>query len=200
MTTAAPQEKKKSRMLKTPLAIVSYPFFFTPQAPQNPNEKAKYGCTLVFTPEYQKTPEFQAMKAEALAVARKKWGAAADDMIRTGKLYMPFLSGDPQYPEGSVYIRPRSESRPGVVGTEIDPLTGKLAYIEDQKQVYAGIKVYATLSCYAYEKPMRKGVTFGLGNVQKVADGDRLDGRTAATEDFAPIEGGTDNLDDLIGR
>lgn len=201
MTAATQEKKKKSGNLRTPKVILSYPYFFKPQAPQNEGEKAKYGATYVFTPEAQATPEYKALKAEVIRVARAKWGSEADDLIRAGKLKMPFLSDDSQgYPAGSVFIRPRSEKRPGVVGTEIDPLTGKLAYIEDESQIYAGVIGYATVSCYAYEKKMNKGVTFGLGNFQKIADGERLDGRSAATEDFQPVEGGTYNLDDLIGR
>jgi hypothetical protein len=199
MTATA--EKKKSGNLITPLAILSYPYFFKPQPPQNDGEKAKYGCTLVFTPEAQKDPRYAALKAEAIAVARKKWGAEADDLIRAGKLKFPFLSDDSAgYPAGSTFIRPRSDGRPGVVGTEIDPVTGKLAYIENEALIYAGVKGYASVSCYAYEKKMNKGVTFGLGNFQKIADGERLDGRRAASEEFEPVEGTSDaDLSGLIG-
>lgn len=194
----AQTEKKKSGNLITPLAILSYPYLFTPQPPQNDGEKAKYGCTLVFTPEAQKDKRYAALKAEAIAVARRKWGAEADDLIRAGKLKMPFLSDDSAgYPEGSTFIRPRSEQRPGVVGTTLDPMTGKLAFIDDPAAIYAGVRGHASVSCYAYEKKMNRGVTFGLCNFQKVADGERLDGRRAATDEFEPIESTTD--DDLAG-
>lgn len=184
----ADKAKEKGGNLITPPAILSYAYIYKAQEPQNEGEKAKFGCTLVFVPEAQKDPRFKALKVEALRVARAAWGAEADEMIRAGKLNWPFLSGDPQYPEGSVFIRPRSESRPGVVGTQIDPLTGKLEEIGDDGRLYSGCHVLASVSCYKYDKKMNKGVTFGLGNLQKLRDGERLDGRTKAVDDFSPVE------------
>lgn len=192
--TAAAKTEKAGGNLFTPKAILSYANIWTPQPPQNEGEKAKYGCTLVFTPEEQKTERFKAMKAEVIRVARKKWGSEADDMIREGKIKMPFLSGDKQYPEGSVFIRPRSENKPGVVDRNANRIT-------DEAEVYSGILCIASVSCFAYDKKMNKGVTFGLGNLQKLADGERLDGRVAAEAEFSAVEGvSDDDLADLIGK
>lgn len=194
------QGKSKTGNLITPEAILSFPAVFTPQPPMNPGEKPKYGCTLVFTPEAQKTPRFKALQQEALRVARVKFGAEADGLIRAGKLNFPFLKDeDAGYPPGSVFIRPRSESKPGIVGCTPDA-SGRAALITDPNEIYPGIVVLASVSCYAYDKKMNRGVTFGLGNIQKLRDGDRLDNRKHAQDEFTPVEAVEESdLADLIG-
>jgi hypothetical protein len=56
---------------------------------------------------------------------------------------------------------------------------------KDIKTVFfAGAKVNVDITAFAYEKKTNKGVGFALNNVQKWADGERLDGRTPAQDAF----------------
>lgn len=62
-------------------------------------------------------------------------------------------------------------------------------HIMDQSEVYSGCYGRVSLRFYAYNKAGRKGVGCGLGNVQKLADGEPLGGKTTAAEDFGtPID------------
>jgi hypothetical protein len=44
--------------------------------------------------------------------------------------------------------------------------------------------VRASLRAFAYDTNGNKGVSFGLNNIQKLGEGQRLDGRKAATDEF----------------
>lgn len=62
-------------------------------------------------------------------------------------------------------------------------------HIMDQSEVYSGCYGRVSLRFYTYNKAGRKGVGCGLGNVQKLADGEPLGGKTTAAEDFGtPID------------
>jgi hypothetical protein len=65
----------------------------------------------------------------------------------------------------------------------------KLLPIVDPAQVYSGCYGRVSLDLYPYSKDGNKGMSFGLVNVQKLADGERLgSGASAATDDFTAVE------------
>ena len=189
----------KQKRLYSPQAILSYPHIFKARA-MDEDKKPEYSCCLIFTVGTDLTE----LKNVALAVARERWGANADDMIRAGKVVLPFRRDweAKSYPEGSEYINVRAgeDYPPGVVSRYKDPATGKARVITDPKELYPGCVVRASLRVYAWEyKNMKKGVSFGLGNIQKLEDGERLDSSTSATDEFeADLTEEPADLDDLI--
>ena len=56
--------------------------------------------------------------------------------------------------------------------------------ITDPDEVYAGAIVRASVTSFSYDVSGNKGVSFALNNVQKIRDGERLDGRARAQDDF----------------
>ena len=70
--------------------------------------------------------------------------------------------------------------------------------ITDPDEVYCGCKVRATLSVFAYDKAGNRGISFGLNNVQKLGDGERLDGRLRAEDDFEALENNASEIDDIL--
>lgn len=188
--------------LTTPEAILSYPHLFKRQKGINPGDKEKFSAALVFTPEAQKTPEFEKMKAEAMQLGVAKWGEKFPELVRAGKVKWPFRKdddGSKGYPAGSLYINVRSDSQPGIVGREPDPSDPtKPRKITNEQEIYAGCKVRATISGFTYDQPVNKGVSFGLNNIQKLADGDRIDGRAKAEDEFkADLSAAPMSIDDL---
>lgn len=177
--------------LITPEATLSYPSLFQPRADQNnPDAKPKYGCCLVFGPE----ADLSELEKAAEETARAKWG---DKFYFEGqrakpdsrKLKYPLRTDDDgKYGEPGVmrYINIRSTTRPDVADQSLRSIT------EDrQDEVYPGCKVRASISPFAYDQQANKGVSFGLGNVQKLGEGTRIDGRRSADQDFealAPAE------------
>jgi len=172
----------QTKGLLSPQAILSYPHLFTPVAVK-PGDPEKYSASFIFTEEQQQTPEYAAMKAAVIATAQEKWGDKTAGLIKSGKLQLPFRTEweEKGYPENATFISPRSGHAPGVVAWNLEP-------ISDEKEIYPGAIVCAQLSAFAWEYMGKVGVSFGLDNVQKLRDGERLDGRIAAKNAFTAAE------------
>jgi hypothetical protein len=61
--------------------------------------------------------------------------------------------------------------------------------------VYSGCYARVSLRFYAYNSNGSKGVAAGLGNIQKLADGEPLGGKRSAEADFGAFKSEQD--DDL---
>lgn len=185
------------KRVRLPEAILSFPKVYTPEAFAE-GDKAKYSATFVFPPG----SDLKGLKAAAVEVGREAFGSKFDEMVKKGKLHWPFRDPDDDenatrgYPEGSTFIRARSERQPGIVSIYPGP-DGKPLPITDEDQIYAGVIVNATVDVYAFKGQLNSGITFGLGNIQKVRDGERLDGRLPASAEFEADASAAANLDDL---
>ena len=51
--------------------------------------------------------------------------------------------------------------------------------------MYSGVYGRASINFYAFNSNGNKGIACGLGNLQKIADGEPLGGRSSAEDDFA---------------
>lgn len=175
----------KTKGLLTPEAILSYPHLYTPVAVK-PGDPEKYSASFIFTEEQQQTPEYAAMKAAVVAVAQEKWGDKTAALIKSGKLQLPFRDEweEKGYPENSTFISPRSGHAPGVVAWNLEPISEEAG----KKEIYPGAIVRAQVSAFTWEYMGKVGVSFGLDNVQKLRDGERLDGRIAAKNAFTAAE------------
>lgn len=178
----------------TPKAMLSYPYLFKPQ-PGKEGKDAKYSAALVFP----KGTDLKELKAAVLEAAESKWGAKAADGLRSGKLRSPLRTDveEKGYPEGSTFFNARSKAAPGVVSVFPGP-NGKPLPIEDEDQVYAGCWVRASVTAFPYDVDGNRGVGFALNNVQKLADGERIDGRKKAEDEFeADLSAKPAEIDDL---
>jgi len=177
----------------TPNAIISYPHIFEPQTPPGASEPV-YSCALVFKDDVDLTE----MKAAVMSVAKEKWGDKTRDLLKAGKIRLPFREDavDKGYPEGSVFINAKSKQAPQVVSIYAGD-NGKPAAITDPKEIYPGAVVRASLRAYAYSVNGNMGVALSLGNLQKVADGPRMDGRLSAADEFTTEAKPTADISDL---
>lgn len=85
------------------------------------------------------------------------------------------------FDEGTKFATLSSQYEPGVVDIN------KLAISKEEgntEEVYSGAYYRATVGVYAYKKGGGVGVALGLRNLQKVKDGERLDGRGDVGADF----------------
>lgn len=157
--------------------------------PENPDEKAKYSVSLVFGPEAQQTAEFKRMKDAVKKVAEAKWGELPK------KLKSPFITDEDleNVPDGmdadSIMVRLNSTTKPQVVDRNVDE-------IFDDSQLYSGMYAMGNVQCYAWEhKQGGKGVSFGLGPIQKTRDGEPLGGAAKPAKDaFAALPEEDDDL------
>ena len=60
--------------------------------------------------------------------------------------------------------------------------------ILDREEVYSGCYGRVSLNFYAFNSNGNKGVACGLGNIQKIKDGESLGNRSTAAEDFTTLE------------
>lgn len=101
-------------------------------------------------------------------------------------LHLPVHDGDgimqnkgTPYPDeckGHWVLNCSSKLKPEVVDENLQP-------VMSQSQVYSGCYGRVSLRFFAYNQG-RRGVSAGLGNVQKLRDGEPLGGGTTAAEDF----------------
>jgi hypothetical protein len=189
---------KSSRTVKLKGVLISYPNLAKPRAGQDGGEP-KYSASFVLVPG----PSFEANKTAintAIAeVVEEGFGKSGKLQRAGGSLHDPLRTDaeDKGYPEGSLFINARTGKQPGFVFSHAGPVVGadgkaKPAVIPQDKiedVLYAGAIVNAVVQFYAFDKEgKKKGVGVGLGNIQKVADGPRLDGRKSATDDFEADE------------
>lgn len=209
-----------SRIL-TPEAVLSYPAILSPR-PLSAKEAAagktpKYGCALVFLKGADTAP----LKKAAIATAKQKWGdkLAGAKLVTLETEYGPlnFLRSDEitirlpwrdaapdvakkGYPEGSLFLNANTIRRPQVV-TLIPDAEGKPSKLEDESKIVPGAIVRASLDPYAYGESGNYGVTFGLGNVQFIRDGDAsvigASSGPAAVDEFSADASAVADLGDL---
>ena len=176
-------EQKKARVM-TPIFRVSFPNVFQPKLNEL-SGKTEYSLVMLF----DKKADLKEMKALAAGVAREKWG----DKIPAG-IRNPFRDGDVEKEgregyKGVFFVNTKSNQKPGVVDENVQPII-------EQEQFYPGCYARATVTAYAYDNKGNRGVAFGLGNIQKVKDGEPFSGRSRAEDDFAPVAGASQAEDD----
>jgi hypothetical protein len=195
-------EKEKTRMetstkVITPEAVLSYPHLFEPQEGQNPGDDPKYGCALVFL----EGSDLTEMKKAAVAALVDKFGEdKAKDLLQRKAVKMPFRDDAEAkgYPEGSIFVNCRSKQQPGIVSIYPDTKDPKKpAAITDPEKVYPGVIVMASLRAFYYDVSGNKGVSFALNNIQVRRDGERLDGRVKAEDEFSADPDAVPSLGDL---
>ena len=93
------------------------------------------------------------------------------------------LERDDEAYKGHYFINANSVTAPQIVDTMTNPIL-------DRNEVYSGCYGRVSLNFYAFNSNGNKGVACGLGNIQKLRDGEPLGGRSSAKDDF------TTSLDD----
>lgn len=196
--------KDKTRVL-TPKARLSYPHLFEPWAGVNPRpgQEPKYSCALVFEPEHvdpKTDPYYKMMKEAVVAAGQLFWpNGKFEAMLKKGQLRLPFREDweAKGYAEDSIFINPRTTSKPGIVMPHAGS-DGKPVDLTDTDLVYAGCYVRASVTAFGYDNSGNLGVSFALNNLQWLENGERLDNRKAASEEFDAVEEAPDDLSDMM--
>lgn len=93
--------------------------------------------------------------------------------LRDGDIERP---DDPNYAD-SYFINANSKDAPQAVD-------GKLQSIIDRSEVYSGCYGKLSINFYAFNVNGNRGIAAGLGNVQKLRDGEPFGGKSRAEDDF----------------
>lgn len=170
----------------------SYAYFFeareSDDEDEDTGEKKKFFSTMVLIPKDDKA---------VIAKINKLVQALVDDKFKgkSANLKLPLRDGDQEYEEKGDYLKGhyffncKSKVKPGVVGTETNDLTGKLEPLGPD-EIKSGDYGRIAVNFYSYEGKKAKGVAVGLGNVQKLKDGESLGNSRSADEDFGALSKG----------
>ena len=86
----------------------------------------------------------------------------------------------------SYFVNANSTTAPQIVNRQLEPIL-------DRSEVYSGVYARVSINFYAFNSNGNKGIACGLGNIQKIRDGEPLGSRSNAVDDFA-----TDSDDDFL--
>ena len=112
--------------------------------------------------------------------------------VRPPQIAIPIYDGDGVKPSDGTPFGPeckghwvltassKADRRPDIVDLSLNP-------IMDQTQVYSGCYGRVSFRFFPYFVSGKKGIGAGLGNVQKLEDGEPLAGGASAAEDFASL-------------
>ncbi|WP_312444653.1 DUF2815 family protein [Lacrimispora sp.] len=110
-----------------------------------------------------------------------KWGGKIP-----ANLKLPLRDGDIDRLEDEAYadsyfFNANSRQAPQVVDKNVQS-------IMDQSEVYSGCYGRISVNFYGFNNNGNRGIAAGLGNIQKLKDGEPLGGKTNAEDDFEALE------------
>ena len=98
---------------------------------------------------------------------------------------LPLRDGDVERDDeaykGHWFINANSTTAPQIVDRQVKPIL-------DRSEVYSGCYARVSLNFFAFNSNGNKGIACGLGNIQKVRDGEPLGGRTNASYEFETLD------------
>jgi len=107
-------------------------------------------------------------------------------------LKLPLRDGDIDRPDDEAYadsyfVNANSITAPEIVDLSLNPILSR-------SEVYSGVYARVSVNFYAFNSNGNRGVACGLGNIQKVRDGEPLGGKASAVDDFTSDYDGDDFL------
>lgn len=112
--------------------------------------------------------------------------AGADKVTKGGKVIpnikMPLRDGDVEKEDdatyaGKFFLNANSLRKPQVVDAELNEIMSR-------DEFYSGCYGRASVNFYAFNAEGNRGIACGLGNLQKLEDGENLAGGSSAADDF----------------
>lgn len=178
--------KRTGTKVTTGKVRLSYAHLFEPHAIEG--NEPKYSVSVIIPKSDKDT--LQAIKDavnQAKEDGKAKWNGKVPANVKT-----PLRDGDvdregDEAYAGCYFLNANSKNKPGIVDKDVQPIL-------DQSEVYSGCYARLTLNFYAYAASGNKGIAAGLGNVQKLEDGEPLGGFTRAEDDFEAIESAEDDF------
>jgi hypothetical protein len=141
----------------------------------------KYSVSLIIPKSDTKT--LTAINEAINAAIEEGKGKFGGKIPNKAALKIPLRDGDIDRPDDEAYansyfVNANSNTPPQVVDKDINPIL-------ERSEIYSGVYARVSINLYAFNSNGNKGVACGLGNIQKIRDGEPLGGRTNAAEDFA---------------
>jgi hypothetical protein len=155
----------------TPKFRMSFPALLKPSSVDGKDDP-KYSVAMLF-PEGE---ELKEMKKIAKQCAKDAFGKNQKGVK------LPFRDQEEKefegYEPGCLFITASSEQKPGLVDEDLNDVI-------DPGEVYPGRWARATVTAFSWTFGNKKGVSFGLRNIQLLDHDDNLAGGASAQDDFA---------------
>ncbi len=167
--------------LKLSNVRLSYAHVWEPASIGNEaNSTPKYSASIIIPKSNKKAlADFEkAVKAAIEEGKHKKFNGKTPPL---GALKLPLRDGDVERPDdeayaGCMFFNASSKNRPQIVDQNVQP-------VMDRAEVYSGCYVNISVNLYAFNTNGNRGVAAGLGNIQKLRDGEPLGGVALRAED-----------------
>lgn len=148
----------------------------------------KYSVSLIISKDDEKTlAAINAAIDNAIKEGAAKFGGKIPNKA---SLKLPLRDGDTERDDeaykNAYFVNANSTTAPQIVDRSVQPIL-------DRAEVYSGCYARVSINFYAFNSNGNRGIACGLGNIQKVRDGEPLGGKTSAADDFS-----TEQDDDFL--
>lgn len=166
---------------------ISFANIWEPKSINGSEEKYSVSCLIPKSDKKTLTIVHKAIEAAKEDAKSKKWGGKIPPNLK-----LPLHDGDIDRPDDEnyadhFYFNATSKDAPQIVDRKVQPII-------DAMECGSGDYCNVSVNFYGFAASGNKGVAAGLGNIQKVRDGERLAGRTSAASDFTELEGDDDDV------
>ena len=159
---------------------ISFANIWQPKSINGSEEKYSVSCLI---PKRDKATLMKIHKAVEAAKEdgkTRKWNGKIPPNLK-----LPLRDGDIERPDdenyaGHMFLNATSKEAPQIVDRRVQP-------IMDAMECGSGDYCNVSVNFYPFNANGNRGVAAGLGNIQKVKDGERLSGRTDAASDFEEL-------------
>ena len=149
----------------------------------------KFSCSIIIPKTDTET--VNAINAAINCAIQEGIGKFGGKIPPLGALKLPLRDGDTERDDenyaGCYFINANSKTAPQVVDRHVQPII-------DRSEIYSGVYARVSISLYAFSVNGNKGVACGLGNIQKIRDGEPLGGHTNASNDFDAVDDGDEDF------
>ena len=177
---------KNATKVVTGIIRLSYANVFEPKSINGGAEK--YSVSLIIPKSDTKT--IAAINAAVDTAIEEGKGKFGGKVPNKAALKLPLRDGDTERDDeayaNAYFVNANSTTPPQIVDKSVNPIL-------DRSEVYSGVYARVSISFYAFNSNGNRGVACGLGNIQKIRDGEPLGGRSNAADDFT-----TDVDDDFL--
>lgn len=172
---------QKETKVVTGVVRLSYANIWEPKSINGGEEK--YSVSLIIPKSDKKT--IDAINAAVDAAIKEGVGKFGGKIPNKAALKLPLRDGDTEREDeaykDSFFVNANSTTPPQIVDSRVQPIL-------DRSEVYSGVYARVSITFYAFNSNGNRGIACGLGNIQKVRDGEPLSSRSNAEDDFTTLD------------
>ena len=172
---------QKETKVVTGVVRLSYANVWEPKSINGGEEK--YSVSLIIPKSDKKT--IDAINAAVDAAIKEGVGKFGGKIPNKAALKLPLRYGDTEREDeaykDSFFVNANSTTPPQIVDSKVQPILNR-------NEVYSGVYARVSITFYAFNSNGNRGIACGLGNIQKVRDGEPLSSRSNAEDDFTTLD------------